>query len=109
MLVEPQIEIAVDNAISAIKASKVYNEYKQCLEKVKAEPQLKEKIDEFRRRNFQMQNNGDCSIEQIEAFEREYDSFRENPLVSEFLASELAFCRMMQQMLGKLMEEVEFE
>ena len=45
----------------------------------------------------------------LEAFEREYANFREEPLVSEFLAAELAFCRMMQDINLHLTEAVHFE
>ena len=45
----------------------------------------------------------------MEAFEREYEKFREDPLVEEFLDAELAFCRMMQEIDVKLAEAVDFE
>ena len=43
------------------------------------------------------------------AFEQEYEKFRENPLVDDFLRAELAFCRMMQEVYVLLADEVDFE
>ena len=48
-------------------------------------------------------------FEKIEAFEREYEDFRENPLVDDFLSAELAFCRMMQKYNDRIMDAIDFE
>ena len=48
-------------------------------------------------------------FEKIEAFEREYEDFREQPMVADFLAAELAFCRMMQRNNDEIMEAIDFE
>lgn len=56
-----------------------------------------------------MQNTGDMAFERIEQFEREYSDFRENPLVSDFLAAELALCRTIQQINFNITEALDFE
>ena len=68
-------------------------------EQGKLTKELKKQIDEFRRRNFQLQNETDSDrlFDEIDRFEREYEEFRQNPLVSSFLAAELAFCRQYQE------------
>ena len=48
-------------------------------------------------------------LDKLDAFEREYEKFREDPLVEEFLDAELAFCRMMQEIDVKLAEAMDFE
>ena len=45
----------------------------------------------------------------MKAFEKEYEDFRENPLVSDFLAAELALCRMLQKHGNMIMNEIDFE
>jgi len=73
-------------------------------------PELKAKIDEYRERNFLIQTSEDGNtLEQLEAFENEYSDFRENPMVSDFLAAELDFCRMMQSVNLRITEGVHFE
>ena len=42
-------------------------------------------------------------------FTRENEAFRENPLVSDFLAAELAFCRMMQEIGLYVTDQMKFE
>jgi len=56
-----------------------------------------------------LQTSKDTNFDKIDQFTRENEAFRENPLVSDFLAAELAFCRMMQEIDVKLAEAMDFE
>ena len=83
--------------------------YRQELEKVKQYPELKAQIDDFRKRNFEFQQSTDSNFSKLDSFEREYETFRENPMVSDFLAAELAFCRLMQRLNTRITAELRFE
>ena len=95
----------------AIKDSDIYREYRRQSEKVDNTGDMREKIDEYRVRNFELQNSVQTEdlLDKLDAFEREYEKFREDPLVEEFLDAELAFCRMMQEIDVKLAEAMDFE
>ncbi len=103
------MEDAVLGFIGAIKDSEEYRDYTREKERVKQFPELKEQIDEYRRRNYVMQNSEDTVFENIEEFEREYADLWEKPLVADFLAAELAFCRMMQEVNLRVTESLDFE
>ena len=94
-----------------IMTSDTYRQYYYQREKIKKQPELYEKVNEFRQRNFDLQNETDSDdmLDRMEAFEIEYDNFRENPLVDDFLRAELAFCRMMKEVYVLLADEVDFE
>ena len=94
-----------------IMTSATYKEYLYQREKIKKQPELYEKVNEFRQRNFDLQNETDSEdiFDRMEAFDREYEQFREDPLVDGFLEAELAFCRLMQEVYALLAEEVDFE
>lgn len=101
---------AVEQLIAEILSSDEYRAYDEQRNKVKKYPELKAQIDEFRERNFLIQTSDDeNSMEKLETFEKEYSDFRENPLVSDFLAAELDFCRMMQGVNLRITEGVHFE
>ncbi|MCM1119390.1 MAG: YlbF family regulator [bacterium] len=106
---EEDLERAVEGMIDAIKDSEVYRRYRETLAAVKQQPDLKREIDEFRRENYLMQSSGDMAFEHIEKFEQEYSDFRENPLVADFLAAELALCRMTQQINLHVTDMLDFE
>ncbi len=94
-----------------IMTSNTYKDYLYQREKIKKQPELYEKVNEFRKRNFDLQNETESEdmLDRVEDFEREYEKFRENPFVDDFLRAELAFCRMMQEVYVLLADEVDFE
>lgn len=103
------VETAMNHLITAVKESEIYQEYRIQLEKVKQLPELKAQIDEFRTRNYLLQISQNNELDKIYELEREYEDFRENPLVSDFLAAELAFCRMMQDINSQVTAAMDFE
>ena len=104
-----EVEKATEALADALLNSEIYLEYKSKLDQVKQYPDLKRQIDEFRMRNFELQQSPDYAFDKMEQFQREYQTFRENPLVSDFLAAELAFCRMVQDVEKHLVDKIDFE
>lgn len=109
MKLEEHLDQAVEALIVTIRESEAYNRYLTALAAVKRQAGLKERIDEFRKQNYVMQSAGNMAFEQIERFDQEYSDFREDPLVADFLAAELALCRMIQQMNFNITEALNFE
>lgn len=103
------IDNATDEFIAALLATDVYENYRQELEKVKKEPGLKAQIDDFRKRNHEFQASTDNDFDKLDRFEKEYEVFRANPLVADFLAAELALCRMMQRINLRITAGLNFE
>lgn len=105
------IDKAVELFAETIKETATYCDYYTEKEKVKSQPGLKQQLDEFREKNFEVQNlsKEEELIDKIDALEKEYETFRENPLVDSFLSAELSFCRMMQKIYSDLSDKVEFE
>ncbi len=97
--------------IREVKQSEVYGKYAEQLERVKAEPGLYEKVNEFRKKNFDIQNNGSAEnmMERLEELDKEYSWLREDALVEDFLQAELAFCRMMQEIDALIVRELDFQ
>lgn len=106
-----EVQEALEQLAQAVKESEVYREYRRQSERVDNDGDMREKIDEYRVRNFELQNSVQTEdlLDKLDDFEREYEKFREDPLVEEFLDAELAFCRMMQEIDVKLAEAMDFE
>ena len=106
-----EVQEALEQLAKAVKESEVYREYRRQSERVDNAGDMREKIDEYRVRNFELQNSVQTEdlLDKLDDFEREYEKFREDPLVEEFLDAELAFCRMMQEIDVKLAEAMDFE
>ena len=107
------MNLGMDEALTvyvvAIKRTTEYQDYVRVLNRVKEVPGLKEQLDNYRQENFILQNGDDASLEAIERFEKKYEGFRTEPLVEEFLAAELAFCRMMQYNNSLVIQAIHFE
>lgn len=108
---DSEIMEAAKKFAAIIQETDTYKEYYNQRERVKKQPELYDKINEFRQRNFDLQQESDSEdlFERMEAFDQEYAKFRENPLVDDFLRAELAFCRMMQDVEILLAAEIDFE
>jgi len=103
------IDSAREAFVAAIMASEEYQAYAEELDKVKRFPELKAQIDDYRERNFVLQTDANIDFEKLDRFEKEYEAFRENSLVADFLAAELGFCRMVQMQNMLIIEELHFE
>ena len=106
-----QIEEETKKFAACIQQTDTYQEYRRQRERLKKQPELYEKVNEYRQKNFDLQNvtASEELFDRMEAFEREYAKFRENPLVEDFLRAELSFCRMMQDINVLLTAEIDFE
>lgn len=103
------VDAAMNKLIDEIKASDKYIEYRKQLELLKANPELKLQVDDYRKRNYEMQMSENLDFATLARFQEEFKTFRENPLVDNFLAAELDFCRMMQKINFTITEALDFE
>ena len=106
---DENVNQAVEQMVQAIRNTDAYLEYQKQLARVKEQSELKRQIDEFRTRNFELQTSKDTNFDKLDQFTRENEAFRENPLVSDFPAAELAFCRMMQEIGLYVTDQMHFE
>lgn len=102
---------ATKRFIEEIRESDIYKEYDRQRARIKQQPELFARIQDYRQKNYELQAGaqGDELFDKIIAFEQEYETFRENPLVDDFLRAELAFCRLIQEVNQQISEELDFE
>lgn len=103
-------EVALD-FVKAVKQSVEYQEYEMQVAKIKRQPELYVKVNEFRQKNFVIQNTekSDDIMDRIDELEQEYEELREIPLVEDFLEAETSFCRMMQEINILVTRELDFQ
>ena len=101
-----QIEESLEMLVESVKESLEYKEYLRIRELIHKEPERERAIHEFRRRNFELHRRRDVETDRLE---REFAPLRSEPYVNEYLAAELAVCRIIQRINYRLMEEIEFD
>lgn len=95
--------------ITAVKDSEEYSNYAKLKEDMTKYPLLKEKVDEFRKKNYELQNSLTDIFEEADKLLQEYEEILVHPIVKGYLDSENALCRVLQQINWQMIEALEFE
>ena len=92
-----------------LRQTEEYRTYEERRDRVREYPGLMDEINEFRKRNYLMQKSEGELFDKIDAFAREYEEFRSNPVVDQYLRAELAVCRMVQNIYTEIAEAIDVE
>ena len=104
------IDGILDNLIAVVKDSPEYKDYIKMQELIHQDLEKERAVNEFRRRNFELHKcrNVDLYTE-MDRLEQEFAPLREQEYVNEYLAAELAVCRLVQYINYRFMEEIDFD
>lgn len=104
------VEYQTKNLVSAIKGNNVYHQYQRLLKKLQQQPEVYEKMNEFRRRSFELQcREGDSPLEEINNLQVEYKEILSNTVVEEFLVAEQRLCGMIRNINTSVAEAVDLD
>ena len=97
--------------IQAVLDSEEYREYKRLEAEVSKNADLKRAIDEFRRRNFEIQYNDEIQgiDENISQLEAQYADMRNQGLAKSYFSAELCLCRLVHDVCVSLVDAVDFD
>jgi cell fate (sporulation/competence/biofilm development) regulator YmcA (YheA/YmcA/DUF963 family) len=90
----------------AMKEDSDYIRYLQLEEELKRDQELKKKVDEFRLRNFYLQESDVDLYDAVDDMDREFRELRKIPIVNAYLDAELSVCRMIQRVMGTISREI---
>lgn len=95
----------------AIRRSDEYKHYHECLEKIRKNEELYGQVNTLRKNNFMVQNgiNGRMSYEEYHNIYNSSRNLRLNPLVNEFLDSEVRIIKLMQRINYKIVTSIDFD
>lgn len=107
---DSRITSSLGELIDSIKNSAIYRNYKEASEEVSKVAGLQERIDEYRRNNFLLQQNneGEELLRKLEQFELDTAAFRLEPLVDKYLCAERDFVKLKQDIDDRMLSELEF-
>ena len=94
-----------------IKNSEEYNRYQGAREKVMLDQDLYGKMNEFRRRNYELQSydDGVNRYQEIHNLSLEFESVLRNPAVNEFLVAEQVLTRKMAMVYETIADGLELD
>ncbi len=97
--------------IEAILGSDEYIRFCELRDQVREQPELRTQINAFRQHVFEVQNSKeplDMYGEQ-ERLCRDFEEFRKNPLVNDFLEAELHVCRILQKITTEITAAIDLD
>lgn len=105
-----EISEALDELLIAIRESEEFKNYQEIKRKLHASPEVEKAVNEFRKKNYRIQNDENTDLfRKLDDLEEEKATLLENPLAAEYLAAELAFCRIIQKINWRFVKELDFE
>ncbi len=106
-----QLDTAVKTLIDAIKDTQEYQCYQLNAKVVKKNTEMKAKVDELRSLSYMLQNipKSDKTPEDEERLEEQFESLCEDSRVNDFMQAEIDFCRMFQDIMMQITQEINFE
>ncbi len=94
-----------------IKETPEYREYQEKRRIISGYPELLDKAEELKKRNYQLIGSfdgGKYTVEDLMRFADENEDIFMEPVINEYLLAEAAFCRMMREVLNMTMERIDF-
>ena len=105
-----EMKKAIQQFLDELQESAAFKDYKYQQKRIKKIPGMIQRINEYRAKRFEFQKyTGEDLFEKIDEFQREYQTFKEEPIVREYLAAELEICRLVQQINGAIDELVDID
>ena len=91
-----EVELLMEEVVKRLPETKEYNQYKNLLERLKAQPDL------------QMGDNT-RAVHANNELQKEFRDLQNNGLSSEFLAAEHQYCHMIRRLQEKFLESAQIE
>ncbi|MDO4601672.1 MAG: YlbF family regulator [Eubacteriales bacterium] len=101
-----KIEESVEMLLQVIRGSEVYMDYKKQEEKIMANPELLERVNQFRVKNYRLQKEAESQglFRVADSIAKESSQLRKIPEVNAYLDAELALCKLLQK-IGRTLTE----
>ncbi len=104
-----EVRELMDQLMKAVERSQEFVQYQSLLEGIKRQPEVYQRIGEFRRRNLGLQMSGNVSLEQNSSLQNEFSDLQSNGLANEFMVAEHQYCTMIREMQSTLLDRVHLE
>ncbi|MFP3153000.1 YlbF family regulator [Lachnospiraceae bacterium ZAX-1] len=106
-----QVDSSIEQLIDAVKNSEEYKAYQKVKARLSKEPDKERALHQFRKKNYILQSKGNKAdlFEEVDFLSWDFEELRVQPTVEEYLAAELAFCRMVQDINRKFSGSLDFD
>lgn len=106
-----EIKTSLENLIRAVKESPEYQAFYKSREEIRKYPEKLTLINEFRMRNFKLQNSKEDVdlFEETDRLNQECMEISKDEVIGAYLEAEAAVCRIVQNINWSLIRSLDFE
>ncbi|MGI6057070.1 MAG: YlbF family regulator [Bilifractor sp.] len=98
-----------EELIQALEQSEDYVRYRNLENRLKEMPELRQKINEYRRKVYEMQTSGRDLYDETDYVINEYSPLLRNEIAADYLDAESAVCRTVQRIINAISQEIHVE
>ncbi len=91
-----------DQLIDAIQSSNEYLQYQMLQKSISKEQDIYNRLNDYRRRNFEIQMNEQATVDEMENLSREYADVLNRSEIKDFLVAEQRYIKMLRRVNKKL-------
>lgn len=104
-----EIDKSVERLLQSVRGSDIYREYKKQEEKLCLNPELMERVNQFRTNNYHLQREAESQglFRATDKLIKESSQLRKIPEVNAYLDAELALCKLLQRIGRVVTEEID--
>ena len=101
----------LDDLIVSLENCEDFKRYKAACTQVRMHPEKEQRLQEFRKKNYLLQNSRESVdlFAETDRLEKEYADVYRDPMLQEFLSAEVAVCRIVQQVNREMINCLDFE
>lgn len=104
------LSLATRNVIRVLCDTEEYKNYREKLDTLRKYPELLERANELRKKNFLIQKEaGEEILDMMDALTNEYEDVINNELVSDFMEAEVALAKLLQDFTSSVIEGLDFD
>ena len=101
----------MEKLLDAIRTGNTFRRFEEISRRLEGQVDLKERIDSFREKAYQVSNKVDTDdmLDEMRVLFEERRKIRENSLAAEYLSAELELCRMLQHICLEVMSIIDLQ
>lgn len=104
------MDLLVEELHDAIRESEEYKKYHQLLGEIKLHPDLYALVNQYRRRNFQLQMaETESFLDANEQVQREFATVYSDTLAKDFLLAEVILCKKIREINDSILEVADID
>lgn len=105
-MADSDVDEKLRNLISAMRDSDEYRRYQRLEAELSVRPDLKQAVNNYRRRVFEMQNSNRDIFDETDYVIHDFEQLTRDPLAAEYLDAENSVCGMIRKVVEAISAEV---